>query len=1192
MYDLKKLLCIILSFSIVISAFSIAFANTPEKDTVNSISAEKFAADVNGMLSAYNETKDLPGKEAENPDSPFNTARLIVKSSKKIDTLNAVSVISGYDDIWILQFSTSDDAEAAYNFYSGKSGIEFVEADREVVALSNNTNSYPYNTASEENDYLSWGTEHIGLDVLNNALISEDKPLSETIVAVVDTGVDDTHPNLKGKVLPTRINTSSSGIRNSSMDDNGHGTQIAGVIAENTLDNIFIKPYKVLDNKGSGTLTSLAAGINCAVSDGVDIINISVGFEEESDILKAAIDNAEMNDILVVGAAGNDGSDTLYYPASYDNVVKVTAINESNIITNFSTYGNKVDFAAPGIRIKTTTLNGDFITVRGTSIAAPFVSSVAATIHAVEPDVSVEDLMQIMVDSAVQVSEHNAEKYYGNGIINAPPVPMVSKTHQKTSAPYFSHQTSFSQVNLDIEIYCDTPGAEIYYTTDRTVPSKTNPTAKKYDGTPIHATQTIILMAVAYSEGQYRSSVSSFGSVIAPYAPQDTLTVTSEGVLTSYSGNSSSFTIPEKVNGITVTAIGKNAFEDYDFITEVILPDSVTEIQSSAFRSCDNLKTIFSRNATKIGDYAFDDCIMVKNMFLMSELQSIGKYAFADVGNKQNMLTGATFRLSLKNLTEIPEGAFSNSSLAELDLGSISSIGTNAFSGCNQLVFVHIDDLFNMPRNCFKGCKSLADVEIHGLTYVPSSAFYSCDNLTVVNIPDATDISSYAFEDCVSLVNVNLPKARMIYSNAFKDCSKLSELNLPAMEEFESAAYKPDASAPQLPENLESFFAPSMTRTVPEMFRSSPNITYIRLNSATQLAEGTFSGCHNIYSLNIESIEKIQENTFDDCTITFIDARNLITTADMPENSGILLSNNFLESSDSSTNLTVYGTAGTFVERYCNLKGYEFVEIPLIYKPVPEYVTENSETVYITAVGFDLSYQWYWNTVASTEGGTPIEGATMLSYTFTSSDTAPYYYCEVTQNDLGKISKITTNVIAKDTVPADYTEYNKAVEAANQIDRNLYSDLIELDKALSVDVSDRYSCEQSFVDEQTEAILNAIANLKIKTVESIELYASETTLTLFDDTKIITVTNPRNVEYKDIEYTTSDENVIVVFSNGYVWCVGSGTADVTVTITNLDDSVTQASITFESKVNNVQNSFFYILRMLFILAGRINNLFK
>lgn len=1188
---MKKLLCILLSIVFVVSSGLCAFASVSKQDT-DGISAEKFAEEISSMIRANDATRELPGKENtdNSVNSEFETARLIVKSKNKINTQNTVSYINGFDDLWVLQFSSPSDAEDAYNYYSEQTGIEFVEVDKELNALTTGTDSYPYNTAAEESSYLSWGPEHIGINFLNNNLTNRGTVLSDTVVAVIDTGVDPDHPFLEGRVLPTRINTSSSGIRNDSMDDNGHGTQIAGVIADSTLDNIYIQPYKVLDSRGNGTLISLAAGINCAVSDKVDIINISVGFKEESDVLKAAIDNAEMNDILVIGAAGNDGTDTLYYPASYDNVVKVSAVNESNIITNFSTYGNGVDFAAPGIRIKTTTLNNGYTTVRGTSIAAPFVSAVAATIRAIDTEASAEDIMDIMTDTAVHVSEHNTKLYYGNGIIRAPQSPIHTDSKEKTSDPYFSHETSFSQTNLDIEIFCDTPDSVIYYTTDRSVPTKSNPNAKIYDGTPIHATQTIVIMAVAYCDGMYRSSVSSFASIIAPYAEESTLIVDSNGTVTEYKGKATSFTIPETVNGITVTSIGENAFAGSD-VTEIILPSTVTEIKTAAFKGCKDLKTIYGLNVTQIGDYAFNDCIWIKNLFLMSELQSIGKYSFANAGSKQYLITGATFKLDLKALSSIPEGSFTNSSISEIKLGTVSTIGNKAFLGCDQLVYVHIDSISNLPESSFKGCESLTDVEIHNLSYVPSAAFSSCENLISVSFPDARNVNSNAFENCVSLIEVSLPSAKTVYSNAFNGCSKLRILDLPSMTEFEPELYKQSNSYPQFPENLEIFYASKMTKTVPDMFKTSPNITYIRLNSATDLAANTFRGCHNIYSLNIESAEKINSGTFNDCSISFIDARNLITTADMPDNSGILLSNNFLESSDNAENLTVYGTPNTFVERYSKLKGYDFVEIPLIYKPVPEYVTENSETVYVIAVGFDLNYQWYWNTKPETSGGTPIEGAATMSYTFTERDTAPYYYCEVTQNDLGTISKITTNIIIKDTKPADYTAYNDAVEKAKNIDRNLYISTAELDKALDVDVSNRYSCEQDFVDKQTQAINDAIAALRIKFVESIELYASETSLTLFEETRIITVMNPKDVEYKNIEYISNNEKVIVVFSNGYVWCVGSGTADVTVRITNLDDSVTEGTITFESNLSILENIIASILRFFFIIASRISTLF-
>lgn len=1188
---MKKLFCILLSIIFLLSTFIYAYAEISSQNT-DEISAEKFASAVGSMIKANEEITELPGKTtASSINNDFKTARLVVKSKYKINTLNAVSVICGYNDLWVLQFSSPAEAETAFDYYLTQKNIEFVETDKEVCAFSAETNSYPYNEANEESTYLSWGPEHIGIDVLNKKLEERQIPLFDTVVAVVDTGVDPEHPFLDGRVLPTRINTSSSGLRNNSMDDNGHGTQIAGVIADSTLDNIYIQPYKVLNNKGSGTLVSLAAGINCAVNDKVDVINISIGFEEESDILKAAVDNAEMNDILVIGAAGNDGTDTLYYPASYDNVIKVSAINESNILANFSTYGNGVDFAAPGIRIKTTTLNGEYITVRGTSVAAPFVSSIAATINSFEPHTSIEDILNIMADSAILVNEHNPELKYGNGIIRAPQSPIESGSKEKTSAPYFSHETAFSQTDLDIEIFCDTENSEIYYTTDRTVPSRNNPTAIKYNGTPIHASQTITILAVAYCEGKYRSSVSSFASIIAPYADESTLSVDLDGTLTAYNGNAASITVPEKINGITVTSIGKNAFAEKD-VTEVILPLTVTEIKDAAFKGCKSLKTIYGKNVTKVGNEAFCDCVWIKNMFLLSELESIGNYAFAGAGSKQNLVTGSTFSLLVEKLTSIPEGAFNNSAISQAELGSLSSIGSKAFLGCNQLVYVHINSLSNVPEGSFKGCESLTDVEIHNLTYVPSSLFNSCENLMSVSIPNARSVNSNAFENCVSLVEVSLPAAVTVYSNAFDGCTKLKTLDLPKMKSFESELYNQSSYSPLLPANLEVFYASEMEKTVPDMFRASPNINIIRLNSAKDIAANTFRGCHSVYSLNIEGAESVIKDAFNDCSITFIDARNLVTAEDLPDNSGILLSNNFLEATDKAENLTVYGTPGTFVERYSKLKGYEFVEIPLIYKPVPEYITENSETVYVIAVGFDLTYQWYWNTEPKTSGGTPIDGASTMSYTFTEKDTAPYYYCEITQNDIEKTSKITTDIIIKDTTPADYTAYKEAVEKASKINRELYISTTELDKALSVDVSNRYSCEQDFVDEQTKAIYAAIESLKIKVVESVDLYASETVLTLFEETRIITVINPKNVEYKSIEYISDNEKIIVVFPDGYVWCVGSGTADVTVRVTSLDDSVTEGKITFESHLTVIENTIASLLRSFFIVASRISNLLK
>ncbi|MBE6820577.1 MAG: hypothetical protein E7516_05955 [Ruminococcaceae bacterium] len=1164
---MKKLLCIVMSL-IAVATSALSFLSYAVATDIDEISAEEFAKEISAMVNASAMSEGAFGSEYGAGTDEFKTSRLIVKSKYRIDTMDTISVICGYDDLWVLQFKSPDDARNAYNRYVKDNKIDYVEIDKEICALFSDAMSSDAIIYSdeEEHSYLSWGPEYIGIDKLNNNISISNTEISNTIVAVIDTGVDPDHPFFKGRVLPTRINTSTSGIRNNSMDDNGHGTQVAGVIIDSTMDNVFVQPYKVLDSHGAGTIISLAAGINCALEDGVDVINISVGFEEDSAVLKNAIDNAEINNIPVIAASGNDGTTNKFYPASYDNVLKITAINQSGIVTNFSTYDNGVDFAAPGFEITTTNLGGGYIKTRGTSVAAPFVTAVAAAIHSYRPDALREEIIDIIENACVQISEHNSSIKYGRGIIRAPEHPANVKLKDIAETPYFSHQTALSQTELDIEIFCDTPGAKIYYTTDRSIPVIGGKNVILYDGKPIHASQTVIITAVAYCDGMYRSSISSFATIIAPYAKENELSVSSDGTLTAYSGKASSFTVPQYANGTEIKKIGDAVFENTN-ITEVILPDSVTEIGNSAFRNCTELKTVFGRNVSVVGEYAFYNCDWLKNALFLSDLESIGEFSFYNAGNRQNIFTGSTFTLNLSKLKNIPDGAFSKSAISFVELGNLISIGSTSFRDCNQLVNIRIDYLSNMPDGCFKGCSSLTDVDISGLAYIPSGAFSCCESLIIASFADVKYVFSNAFESCVSLSEISLPQAKTVYSNAFNGCDSLSVLNLPEMTAFEDNVYTQYGSKIYLPSNLERFYAPKLIKTVSQMFETAPDIYIIGLNGAENIAVNTFKGCHNIYSLNIENITHLTSGVFNDCTIEFIDARSLVTTDDMPDNSGILLSNNFIESTDKGENMTIYGTKNTFVERYANLKGYSFIEIPLVYSEIPEYVTENSETVYILAAGFDLTYQWYWNTVPETSGGTPIDGATTPSYTFTSADSAPYYYCKITQNDLGTINEITTNIITKDTVPADYTEYNKAVEKALAVDRSLYTDLTELDAALSEDVSGRYSCEQDIVDRQTKVILDALEKLKPKVVETINLYASNVNLRFLEAERIITVFNPVDALYFNAQWKSDNENVILVSSSGYARCIGDGTATVHLTVENVDGTFTEGEIVFECKLN-------------------------
>ena len=1177
---MKKIICSVIGFMIAFSSLFNIISAVSVENISNNITAEDFANRVGGLLMSVNESDGLPGKEHKN-SSKFETARLIVKCNGKIDTLDASTVISGYDGLWVLQFNSSEEAAEAYDYYSTRAGVEYVEEDKLLgttdPAVLNGTTDI-----NETKEYLSWGPEHIGLDKFNRNITEDAVVLKKTVVAVVDTGVDSDHPFLKGRVIPTRINTSSSGIRNNSEDDHGHGTRIAGIIADSTLENVYIKPYKVMDEWGNGSVITVAAGINCAVRDGVDVINISIGFEENSEVLRNAIRNAEEKDIVVTSAAGNDASDTIYYPASYDSVLKVTAINEENIFANFSSYGNGVDIAAPGMDIVTTDIGGGYVTVKGTSFASPFVAAVAASVISVIPHASSEDIRDIILETAVKISEYNSEEKFGRGVLLMPEYTPGTIHSNKTEAPYFSHPNAYYTENVNLEIFCDEPDSVIYYTTDRSVPSKENPSAKIYDGNPIVISQTTVLMAVAYSENKFRSSISNFSAFVIPYANESELTVDESGTLLSYSGSAPGITIPDKINGTEVKKIGDGAFANSNII-EVVAPMTVKEIGASAFENCQNLRTVSALGATKIGEKALYDCINIRNVYF-NKLTEIGKYAFYNVGKKQFMLEERNFSLNLEKLKNIPEGAFMGSSISSVEFGNIEKIETNAFSECDALVSVKANKISNLSNEVFRGCDSLATVEITNMSYIPAGTFSACTNLLRIVTPNVTLVNSGAFENCISLRAITLEKAETVFSNAFSGCSSLRVINLPEMTGFENK-FNPNLTIiPAFPASLNTFNAPKLEKTVSNMFFHSKNIRIINLNSVTEIAPSTFNGCNNIFFLDISDIRNIGKNAFNNCKIEFIDARNLKTTEDMPDNSGILISNNFLESSDIASNLIIYGTPGTFVERYAKHKGYEFIPIPLIYNDIPDYVTENSETVYISAAGFDLTYQWYSNTVNSTEGGKPIKDATTSSYTFTEIDVAPYYYCVITQNDMGTVSTVTTPVISKDSKPADYTAYNEALKLAESVDRESYENIFTLDSVLDFDVSGRYSCEQDIVDKQTKAILDAISNLKKKTVKYVSLLAPDIEPGIFKTAKIEFIAEPIDIAYNKIEWYSDNMNVILVSKDGTVRCIGEGTANVHARLVNQDGSVAEGTITFNCTLTPTEKFIATLLRPIFILA--------
>lgn len=208
---------------------------------------------------------------------------------------------------------------------------------------------------------------------------------SDTLIAILDTGIDANHEDLSGKIIAD-INFTDSPT---SGDINGHGTHVTGIaaaIVNNNKGIAGIAPtsslmnVKVANDYGMCQATTVARGVVWAVDNGASVVNISLEIKESSPELEEAIEYAWRHGALVVAAAGNEGSQSPTFPAYYENSVAVAATEERNMLAPLSNHGDWVDVAAPGFHIYSTLPNNDYGYKSGTSCAAAHVSGLAALI--------------------------------------------------------------------------------------------------------------------------------------------------------------------------------------------------------------------------------------------------------------------------------------------------------------------------------------------------------------------------------------------------------------------------------------------------------------------------------------------------------------------------------------------------------------------------------------------------------------------------------------------------------------------------------------------------------------------------------------------------------------------------------------------------------------------------------------------
>lgn len=268
--------------------------------------------------------------------------------------------------------------------------VRYVEPD--IVHRIPKPPDRPTNRGAGGGQSLPWGVDRVDAEVVHD----DGKTGNGASIAILDTGIDSDHPDLEANLGTGKAIVSCTGSKSVCKapwdDDNGHGTHCAGTA--NASDNdagvvgvstrATLHAVKVLNEDGSGRASDIAAGINWVRDQGYHVASMSLGSNAASKTIRDACIAAHDQGVLLVAAAGNSGScsNCVKYPAAFPEVVAVSATTKSDESASWSSTGPEVELAAPGSDIPSTSNDGGYRTMSGTSMACPHVSGAGGQLMA------------------------------------------------------------------------------------------------------------------------------------------------------------------------------------------------------------------------------------------------------------------------------------------------------------------------------------------------------------------------------------------------------------------------------------------------------------------------------------------------------------------------------------------------------------------------------------------------------------------------------------------------------------------------------------------------------------------------------------------------------------------------------------------------------------------------------------------
>lgn len=632
--------------------------------------------------------------------------RLVVSSKREVSDENAVSIVKGVNNLYVLQYENEEQVINAQDYLSDLSYINYVEkndADENYVCESED---------NSETETSSFATTDIDIDDAIKLVQREVSVFHEVHVGFIDSGIS------INSVTESRFAGGYTFVdgfpEGGTYDGTGHGTMTSGMVIFNTLDNVKVHSYQIFNEKGQCyDLSKVLSAMYMAISDGCKIINCS--FTGSGDSAKQeAVEYGTRQGCIFVAAAGNSGLPAASFPAWYEDSISVGAINRYMDRSPGSNYGKKIDIYAPGLNVPSLNRDGTVTGRRsGTSVSTPLISAIVALFATVNPDITAkqaEKLLQetgecLFRDDSYFVGELKADAYAALKKLTNSELEQVQLDYTVTCNP--------DDGSANITFNCD-EDATVYYYSDYgfIIPSDgkysdSTVTGQLKNGETITVSENKSFKAVAYAKGKEKSEYQIFS--VPVLTGESGFSVTQAAETGQYSKVSycaltdKIIEVPEVIDGVQIQEIDESCFMGNKNVEVIVLPEHIKKIDRFAFANCPNLKVVIAPGVTECAHMAFYNCRNLKSV-------------------------------RMPDVTVAEAGVFKNCcSLNDLQLGKLTKICNQAFYCCENLRYLEASN---------------------DITFFSDNTFFNCPLLTV-HAPDGSYVSKYAIEKNIPVGDIS-----------------------------------------------------------------------------------------------------------------------------------------------------------------------------------------------------------------------------------------------------------------------------------------------------------------------------------------------------------------------------------------------------------------------------------------------------